>query len=51
MFNRTAALNNGLYYGHLVSKHTDQTNVNYALLPKGCEITTSESGYKAQNIM
>ncbi|WP_276501743.1 gliding motility-associated C-terminal domain-containing protein [Terrimonas pollutisoli] len=47
MFNRTAALNNGLYYGHLVSKHTDQTNVNYALLPNGCEITTSTSGYKA----
>lgn len=47
MFNRTAALNNGVYYGHLVSKHTDQTNVNYALLPNGCEITTSVSGYKA----
>jgi gliding motility-associated-like protein len=47
MFNRSAPLNNGIYYGHLVSKHTDQTNVNYALLPNGCEITTSVSGYKA----
>ncbi|MGZ8541096.1 MAG: hypothetical protein ACXWV6_10645, partial [Chitinophagaceae bacterium] len=47
MFNRTPPLNNGIYYGHLVSKHTDQTNVNYALLPNGCEITTNVSGYKA----
>ncbi len=47
MFNRSAPLNNGIYYGHLVSKHTDQNNVNYALLPNGCEITTSGSGYKA----
>lgn len=47
MFNRSAPLNNGVYYGHLVSKHTDQTNVNYALLPNGCEITTAGSGYKA----
>ncbi|MET0394277.1 MAG: LamG-like jellyroll fold domain-containing protein [Chitinophagaceae bacterium] len=45
-FNRTQPLNNGLYYGHLVSKHTGQTNVNYALLPNGCEITTS-NGYKS----
>jgi len=47
LFNRNPPLNNGVYYGHLVSKHTDQTNVNYALLPNGCEITTSVSGYKA----
>jgi len=47
MFNRTPPLNSGVYYGHLVSKHTDQSNVNYALLPNGCEITTSVSGYKA----
>ena len=46
MFNRNPPLNNGVYYGHLVSKHTDQTNVNYALLPNGCEITTT-NGYKA----
>lgn len=46
-FNRTEPLNSGLYYGSLVSKHTDQTNVNYSLLPNGCEITTSISGYKA----
>lgn len=47
MFNRNMPLNNGIYYGHLVSKHSDQSNVNYALLPNGCEITTSGSGYKA----
>ncbi len=47
MFNRNPPLNNGIYYGHLISKHTDQTNVNYALLPNGCEITTTASGYKA----
>ena len=47
MFNRSPPLNNGVYYGHLISKHTDQNNVNYALLPNGCEITTSVSGYKA----
>lgn len=45
-FNRSQALNSGLYYGHLVSKHTNGTNVNYALLPNGCEITTS-TGYHA----
>ncbi|HTD92246.1 MAG TPA: LamG-like jellyroll fold domain-containing protein, partial [Chitinophagaceae bacterium] len=46
-FNRTQALNSGLYYGSLVSKHTTTTDVNYSLLPNGCEITTSVSGYKA----
>lgn len=45
-FNRTQPLNNGIYYGDLVSKHTDQNNVNYALLPNGCEITTT-NGYKS----
>jgi gliding motility-associated-like protein len=45
VFNRTAPLNSGLYYGHLVSKHTNTANVNYALLPNGCEITTTGSGY------
>ena len=44
-FNRTVPLNSGAFYGHLVSKHTGTTNVNYALLPNGCEITTSVSGY------
>ena len=44
-FNRTVPLNSGAFYGHLVSKHTGTTNVNYALLPNGCEITTSGSGY------
>lgn len=43
-FNRTAPLNNGLYYGHLVSKHTSASDMNYALLPNGCEIGTT-NGY------
>lgn len=47
VFNRTAPLNNGIFYGHLVSKHTGAPNVNYALLPNGCEITTTVSGYKS----
>lgn len=46
VFNRTAPLNGGLYYGHLVSKHSNSTDVNYALLPNGCEITTT-NGYKS----
>ncbi|MEO7306367.1 MAG: LamG domain-containing protein, partial [Ferruginibacter sp.] len=46
VFNRTAPLNSGLYYGHLVSKHSNSSNVNYALLPNGCEITTT-NGYKS----
>lgn len=45
-FNRTQPLNNGIYYGNLVSKHTDQNNVNYSLLPNGCELTTT-NGYKS----
>lgn len=45
LFNRTAPLNNNLYYGNLVSKHTNQGNVNYSLLPNGCEITTAGTGY------
>jgi gliding motility-associated-like protein len=43
-FNRTVPLNNGIYYGHLVSKHSGAPDVNYALLPNGCELTTS-TGY------
>lgn len=45
-FNRTSPLNSGVFYGHLVSKHTG-ANANYTLLPNGCEITTTVSGYKA----
>lgn len=45
-FNRTQALNNGVYYGHLISKHSGTSDVNYALLPNGCEITTT-NGYKS----
>jgi Concanavalin A-like lectin/glucanases superfamily/Secretion system C-terminal sorting domain len=44
-FNRTAPLNSGIYYGHLVSKHTGAADANYALLPNGCEITTTGTGY------
>ncbi len=46
VFNRTAPLNGGIYYGHLVSKHFNASDVNYALLPNGCEITTT-TGYKS----
>ncbi len=46
VYNRTAPLNGGLYYGHLVSKHSGSADVNYALLPNGCEITTT-TGYKS----
>jgi gliding motility-associated-like protein len=46
VFNRSQPLNSGVYPGHLVSKHTDQTNVNYSLFPNGCSITTDVSGYK-----
>jgi hypothetical protein len=45
MFNRTQPLNSGLFYGHLISKHTGPTNINYALLPNGCEISTSTGYY------
>lgn len=47
LVNRVPPLNNGLHFGHLVSKHTDQSNVNYALQLLGCEITTSVTGYVA----
>ncbi len=46
-FRRTQPLNNGLYYGSLVSKHTSFNDANFSLLPNGCEITTVGSGYKA----
>jgi Concanavalin A-like lectin/glucanases superfamily len=45
IFNRTGPLNNGLYYGHLISKHTGTTDANYTLLPNGCEITTATGYY------
>jgi gliding motility-associated-like protein len=43
-FNRSEPLNNGLYYGHLISKHSGASDANYTLLPNGCEITTT-NGY------
>jgi gliding motility-associated-like protein len=43
-FNRNQPLNNGLYYGHLISKHSGTADANYTLLPNGCEITTT-NGY------
>lgn len=44
-YNRTQPLNSGLFPGHLVSKHTGTSDVNYALFPNGCAITTT-TGYK-----
>lgn len=44
-YNRTQPLNGGLYPGHLVSKHTNAADINYALFPNGCSITTT-NGYK-----
>lgn len=43
-FNRTFPLNSGAFPGHLVSKHTDNTNSNYSLFPNGCALNTS-NGY------
>ena len=45
-YNRTFPLNNGIYPGHLVSKHTNTTDNNYSLFPNGCAVTTDVSGYK-----
>lgn len=47
LVNRVPPLNAGLHYGHLVSKHTHETNVNYAMQLLGCEITTDVTGYVA----
>jgi gliding motility-associated-like protein len=44
-YNRTQPLNSGVFPGHLVSKHTGTSDVNYALFPNGCAITTT-TGYK-----
>jgi hypothetical protein len=44
-YNRTQPLNGGVFPGHLVSKHTGAADVNYALFPNGCSITTT-TGYK-----
>ena len=46
-FNRTYALNSGLYPGHLVSKHIDASNDNYSLFPNGCALTTDVSGFRS----
>jgi gliding motility-associated-like protein len=45
LFNRTEALNSGLYPGHLVSKHSD--NSNYSLFPNGCALNTSNGYFEA----
>ena len=39
-FNRTYPVNPVGGYGFLVSKHTNPTDVNYAMWPGGCSITT-----------
>src|SRR5258705_4245534 len=43
-FNRTAPVNPAGGYGFLVSKHTGPGNINYALWPNGCAISTATSG-------
>ncbi len=43
-YNSTALSANGSW-GHIVSKHTNAGNVNYAISPNGAEITTTISGY------
>ncbi len=48
--NRIPPLNSGLYYGHVVSKHTGPENINYALSLTGCEITTT-NGYKFTDVI
>jgi hypothetical protein len=47
-FNSIALSSNGSW-GHLISKHTNASNMNYALSPNGCEIATTTSGYKFAN--
>jgi gliding motility-associated-like protein len=47
-FNSIALSSNGSW-GHLISKHTGTTDMNYALSPNGCEIATTTSGYKFAN--
>lgn len=44
-YNRNSRFNDGIYPGHLVSKHSDASNDNYSLFPNGCAITTT-NGYK-----
>ena len=39
-FNRTSPANSTGGYGFLVSKHTGPGNINYALWPNGCAIST-----------
>lgn len=48
IFNRTAPVNTVGGYGFLVSKHTGPSNVNYALWPEGCAITTTNGEFFAQ---
>lgn len=43
-FNRTAVANSTGGYGFLVSKHTGPGNINYALWPNGCGISTTTNG-------
>lgn len=43
--NRSQPLNDKLYPGHLVSKHTNAANSNYSLFPNGCAITTKKGYY------
>lgn len=47
-FIRTAPVNPVGGYGFLVSKHTGPANVNYAMWPEGCAITTTDGEFFAQ---
>lgn len=46
LVNRTTTPVNPISWGHVVSKHSGPGNVNYSLLPNGCDITTDVTGYK-----
>ncbi len=47
-FNRTGPVNPVGGYGFLVSKHTNGSNLNYALWPQGCSVSTTNGQYFAQ---
>lgn len=45
LFNRESAFFDPQLYGKIVSKHSDESNVNYALMLTAAEITTVNNGY------
>ena len=44
-FNANEAVSTPAGLGFLVDKHTMALDINYALWPEGCAITTSNNGY------